>query len=286
MLADLSRAVRLILVRHFWPISLACLMAGVFGSMALTVRWSDAAIDGPLLGARPSEVLVPVALLVSLGGWAALWTWLLRRLEPGLDADFDGARSRLGGVALSDRTRMRLRAELDRVLPRPGQVGSVLRAFRARVGGADVIVAEWSPNGPMDSLVLAEAELVVVLPDCATALPAFHLEPESFVTRCGEWLHRRVAPAASRRASEDVDFKRDPEWSDKWFLCGPRRAALRSLFRRRVRDVFRRVSGWRASGRGRWLVLRTHRAVASQNLAAKVSEAAGLVARFQRAAAV
>jgi len=273
MLTDLARAARLTLVRHFFFYALFSTIAVSFVVAELTRRF---------VARSPADETASLALLLSLWLCLAVWFWAWQRLPRSLDADFEGACARLGGSLLSERTRVRLRESLNSVLPH--HEGSVLRAFRARVGGTDLFIVEWSANGLTDAILLADVQLVVVLPDCATTLPVFHLEPETPVTRLSEWLHARQVPGASRHGSDDIDFKRDPSWSDRWFLCGPQRAALRRVFHRRVRDVFRRVRGWQASGRGRWLVLRTPRAVSARNLVERVREAAELAARFQRAA--
>ena len=149
-------------------------------------------------------------------------------------------------------------------------------------------------EGPREEDPLVAALLLVIAFSQMSTWAAikFDTSTETDETFCEIWasqfdwrfrypgLDGRFGPA------DDIDFERDPEFSRRWFLCGPNRRAIRLFFRKRVRDALRKAEGWRLAGGGPWLVAHRGRAVAPQRLASHLRDVLALFRRVNRATAL
>jgi hypothetical protein len=105
-------------------------------------------------------------------------------------------------------------------------------------------------------------------------LPAFSLRPEQVFHRSGDSV-----------GGLDIDLRKDPEFSQAYHLAGRDEEAIRDLFDRRVRDVYRRNPGLSTDAAGSDLLFwRRGEVVADADVAVLVQAAVDVARLHGRAA--
>lgn len=105
-------------------------------------------------------------------------------------------------------------------------------------------------------------------------LPAFSLRPEQVSHRSGDSV-----------GGSDIDLRKDPEFSQAYHLAGCDEEAIRDLFDRRVRDVYRRNPGLSTDAAGSDLLFWRRGEVVADTDVAVLVQAAVDVARLHGRAA-
>ncbi|MCS6977691.1 MAG: hypothetical protein NZM31_11890 [Gemmatales bacterium] len=152
-----------------------------------------------------------------------------------------------------------------------GSGADAYNAMRGRIGSQELYVMDCKYTTGSGKNRSTHYQTVVLLPEAATHLPVFEMEPENFLHQVFQVF-----------GYQDIDFEEHPEFSRKYLLRGPNAEQIREAFTPEALDYFGSQPGWFVESKnGSLLVYRHGVVVTPEKLPEFVAEAARIAAFFQ-----